>query len=87
MNKNLSKLHEKSLKEWNGEGIISFCNEPDSVGYSTIKIENEKNYNSTEFWCAMQILDDLKVPRKEVGTNKPYSIVGRIKWLERKHNL
>lgn len=83
----LSELHKESLKKWDGKGVISFCHNPDSVGYSTVIIDNETNYNSTEFWCAMEVLDDLKVPRKEIGTNKEYSIVGRIKWLERKTHL
>ena len=85
--KHLKKIHKDELNDWDGTGIISFCNNPVSVGYTTVKQENERNYNSTEFWCAMQILDDLKVPRKEISTGEPYSIVGRIMWLSKRVQL
>ncbi len=83
--KTLQDFHGEALEKWNGEGVISLCNYPLSVGYSTVGQDNETNYQSTEFWCAMEVLDDLKVPRIEESSGKTFSIVGRIQWLNNKN--
>jgi hypothetical protein len=80
MNDNLSDLQKDGIKKWTGKDVLTI-NPKGSYGNQSFKNRAEEEYNSTEFWCAMQILDDMKVPREEKETDKTYSIVGRIKWL------
>ena len=80
MNRRLSDIHIDLIKEWDGEDSIVI--DPDgSGGYQSFSNREEQRYNSTEFWCAMKKLDDLKVPRVDESNGQTYSIVGRIMWL------
>ena len=81
-NKKLLDIHIDGLNKWNGEKIISLYPK-NGYGLQEFSMREEERYNSTEFWCAMKILDDLKVPRVNVENNQSYSIVGRIAWLTR----
>jgi hypothetical protein len=80
MNSKLSDLQIEAIKNWDGEKVLSL--EPNE-GYTLqdFALKEEERYGATEFWCAMQKLDDLKVPRTD-KEGKEYSIVGRIKRLE-----
>ena len=44
----------------------------------TFAMSEKTKYDSTEFWCAMEKLDDLNVPRIDESNGETYSIVGRI---------
>lgn len=84
MNNNLSDLQIEGIKNWDGEKVLSI--EPrGAYGLQDFAMKEEERYNSTEFWCAMQKLDDLKVPRIEEETGKTFSIVGRIMWLAKQN--
>lgn len=41
-----------------------------------------EDYYKEEIWCAHQYLDDLNIPRED--TKDVFSLVGRIKQLEKK---
>lgn len=82
MNKNLTELQINGIKEWDGKKVLSI-NPSGSLLHQDFAIVEEQRYNSTEFWCAMKKLDDLKVPRIDIDNDQTYSIVGRIMWLSR----
>ena len=84
MNSKLSELQIEGIKNWDGKKVLSI--EPKGAyGLQDFEMREEQSYNSTEFWCAMQKLDDLKVPRIEEETGKTFSIVGRIMWLAKQN--
>lgn len=83
MNKNLTELQINGIKEWDGKKVLSVYPRG-SLGLQDFAIEEEQRYNSTEFWCAMKKLDDLKVPRIDMDNGQTYSIVGRIMLLSKK---
>lgn len=84
----------KELTDFQKEAIDYFLNEetetdllilnrknPDVVGHKTFKQQAEDEFNATEFWLAMQYLDDIGIPRED-DDGQTYSIVGRIKYLK-----
>jgi len=84
MNSKLSELQIEGIKNWDGEKVLSI--KPNGAyGLQDFAMAEEQRYNSTEFWCAMQKLDDLKIPRIEEETGKTFSIVGRIVWLAKQN--
>jgi len=46
-----------------------------------LNIADPVQYAAEEYVCAMRVLDELGVPRKD-GDDE-YSLVGRIKWLQK----
>lgn len=80
-NKNLNDLQKEGIEKWDGADVLSVY-PGGSYGNMSFANAQDQSINATEFWCAMEVLDDLEVPRKEEGTNRPYSIVGRIMWLK-----
>lgn len=78
---NFSDIQEDAIERWDGKNVLSLY---PNGSYSVTKFSDlaETEHESVEFQCAMQVLDDMGVPRKEEATGEIYSIVGRIKWLE-----
>ena len=92
MKNELTNFHAEGIENWGSEfgdkevlQLFPPKNEGDTGSYGQISFENLANqeYQSTEFWCAMQKLDDLGVPREDSGNGEKYSIVGRIAWMTR----
>ena len=80
MNSKLSELQIEGIKNWDGNLVLSL--EPrGAYGLQDFQLKEEEKYNSTEFCCAIQKLDDLNVQRIEEETGKTFSIVGRIMYL------
>ena len=84
MNDNLTELQKDGIKKWDGKEVLSLYPVANG-GYGLMKMstKNNESYQSTEFWCAMEKLDDLKVPRVDESNGETYSVVGRIMWLSR----
>lgn len=80
MNDNLTILQIDEINSWGGEEVLSLYPRG-LVGKRSLQREQEMEYQSTEFWCAMKKLDDLGIPRIDKSLNKTYSIVGRIQWM------
>lgn len=87
----LTDFHKQGIEKWGsffGETEVLQLYPPTESridgGYGTAKFATlEKDrYQSTEFWCAMEYLDDLNVPRVDESNGETYSIVGRIMWLK-----
>jgi len=53
------------------------------VSFTSFEQLEKDKFQSEEFWCAMKILDDMKIPRED-NEGKTYSLVGRIKQLHNK---
>lgn len=81
-NEKIQSLHADGLNKWDGKQVISLYPK-NSYGLQSFAANAEKEYNSTEFWCAMEFLDDLEVPRVDSENGQNYSIVGRIAWMSR----
>jgi len=81
-NEQLLPIHVDGLNKWDGKQIISLYPK-NGFGLQDFAVKAEQEYNSTEFWCAMEVLDDLKVPRVDSENGQNYSIVGRIAWMTR----
>lgn len=83
---NFSDIQEDAIERWDGKNVLSLY---PNGSYSVAKFADlaETEHESVEFQCAMQVLDDMGVPRKEEVTGEIYSIVGRIKWLENSKRL
>lgn len=81
----LTDLHKQGIEEWGkdfGKSEVLQLYPKGSLGKISFASLAEQEYQSTEFWCAMEFLDDLEVPRgNEKGEN--YSIVGRLAWMSR----
>jgi len=81
----LSDLHKEGIKEWGkdfGESEVLQLFPKGPLGKISFSTLAEQEHQSTEFWCAMKVLDDLEVPRED-ESGKSYSIVGRIAWMTR----
>lgn len=47
------------------------------IAATTLNIADPIQFGAEEYWCAMKVLDDMKVARKHNG--EELSLVGRIK--------
>jgi len=81
-NNKLLDIHIDGLNKWDGKQIISLYPK-NGYGLQDFAVRAEADHQSTEFWCAMEILDDIDVPRVDPDNGQTYSIVGRIAWLTR----
>jgi hypothetical protein len=84
-NDKLTDIHIDGLNSWDGEKVISIY--PNGLSIQTFSVRAEQDHNSTEFWCAMEKLDDIGVSRIDPSNGKTYSIVGRIAWLTRNKTI
>lgn len=58
--------------------IISYLD--GTIETQSFEQHEKQRYEAEEYNCAMQYLDDLKIPRTD-ETPCEYSLVGRIQWL------
>jgi hypothetical protein len=47
------------------------------IAATPLNIADPVQFGAEEYWCAMKVLDDMKIPRKYKG--EELSLVGRIK--------
>lgn len=85
-NSNLNELQIEAIENWDGNKILSI-NPNGSTTHQGFAERQQESYDATEFWCAMQKLDDLNVPRIDESNGQTYSVVGRIMWLAKNTNL
>lgn len=81
MSDKFNDIQEDAIERWDGNNVLSLY---PNGSYSICKFGDlaEIEHESVEFQCAMQVLDDMRIPRKDSETGEIFSIVGRIKWLE-----
>lgn len=87
MDKKLSSFQEKEIQDWLAEDdefnlLVLNRDNQSVVGRRKFKNLEVIDYEATEYWCAMQYLDELEIPREDKN-GETYSIVGRIKLLIR----